>query len=282
MTLRARCSPGWSSFTLVELLVAVAVLSLLLAALAQIIGIINGSWLIGRQHLDNLLKGRAAVDLISRDLARGVFRADLPAFVDQNGLQSPDSTNYYAFYSGGLGTGVRAISLIHYYEATTATNSILERGEGPVAYTDSIPFGTSSLSELTQLENTAADYQQIATGVVAFRLVFYHNVGQYYSLNYLDNATNRASAITCTLAVLDEISQQVLAQQGKLSSFINSSAFTVPSNPQVGLKYSWEQNLNAAGFFNNYPKRVATGVKIFERVLYLPLVSPSATNYVQP
>jgi type II secretory pathway pseudopilin PulG len=278
-------SASRSSFTLVELLVAIAVLALLLTALAQILAFVSGSWLVGRQNSDNMTKGRATLDLIARDLANGVFRPDLPAFVDQNGNPSSASVNYsfpdYAFYTGRLTSGTRALSMVDYYQSTNSTSSVLERGALPLEYTNAapfettaLPFGATSLSGLSQLVAASSDYQQVATGVVAFRFFFFHALGNYYSLNYIDNATNRANAVGCTIAVLDASSQQMLAQQGKLSSLINSGAFAVPSNPTYGFKYTWEQNLNAPGFFNGYPKKVATGLKVFERVTFLPAVSP--------
>jgi type II secretory pathway pseudopilin PulG len=69
-----------SSFTLVEILVAVAVMSLILLILAQMTGTVNQAWQAGVGRVDNFTKARAILDLAASDVQHAVIRNDYPIF----------------------------------------------------------------------------------------------------------------------------------------------------------------------------------------------------------
>ncbi len=161
--------PG--AFSLVELLVAMVVLTLLVLILAQIMGLASLSWLMGKQRINNLTKARVFLDLIAHDVQDGVFRPDLAAFLDQSGATVSMSSTSYAFYSKRPGGGARSIALLNYKLSQSSTSYSLMRGALPIGWTNPPPSfagmnaATVGLPELAGL--TASNYSEVASGVIA-------------------------------------------------------------------------------------------------------------------
>jgi prepilin-type N-terminal cleavage/methylation domain-containing protein len=69
-----KLEPG---FTLAELLVAVAILSLLVLLLASLLGGVNRAWVSGEQQVETYQDGRALIELMSRELRQGIISPKL-------------------------------------------------------------------------------------------------------------------------------------------------------------------------------------------------------------
>jgi type II secretory pathway pseudopilin PulG len=280
---RARRS---GAFSLVELLVAMVVLTLLVLILAQIMGLVSGSWAMGKQRMDNLTKARVFLDLIARDMQDGIFRPDLAAFLDQTGATASMSSTSYAFYTKRTGGGTRPIALLNYKLNATSTTYSLMRGALPVAWSGPPPSfagltaGTVGLPELSNF--TAGNYSEVASGVVAFRLYFINAdttvspPTNAYSWNYLPwnysaTGTGKASVAVCvTVAVLDDRTQALLETQSKMGPLSTALNGSMPATLTGSLKDIWDSQINTAGFLSPYPEQVRTGLKVFERVIPLP------------
>jgi prepilin-type N-terminal cleavage/methylation domain-containing protein len=66
----ARVSHG---FTLVEVLIATAILSLLVILLASLVSAVNRAWISGEQQVSEFQDGRAVLELISRELSQAII-----------------------------------------------------------------------------------------------------------------------------------------------------------------------------------------------------------------
>ena len=93
-----------TSFTLVEVLVAVSVLSFILLILAQVTGMVNKASHDGIGRVDNFTKSRAMLDLIASDLEHAVIRPDLPIFQTGGTMNTNSATSSSGGFSGGTYT----------------------------------------------------------------------------------------------------------------------------------------------------------------------------------
>ena len=69
-----------NAFTLVEMLVAIAVLALVTVLIADMMGSVSSAWNRSREKMDNFGKGRALLNLLQQELQNAVLREDLPVF----------------------------------------------------------------------------------------------------------------------------------------------------------------------------------------------------------
>lgn len=76
------------AFTLVELLISIAILSLLVVLLANLLGGVSRAWTSGERQVQTFQDGRAALDLISRELAQAVISPRLQ-FIQNPGTLDP-------------------------------------------------------------------------------------------------------------------------------------------------------------------------------------------------
>ncbi len=265
---------GTPAFTLVEVLVAIAVLSFLLLILARMMGMVSGAYRQGNNRIDNFTKSRAMLDLIAGDLQKGVYRPDLPAFgtgsqwVTNNGISSltnTASTNAFFTRRAGIGSNVRDLSLV-IYTLDISTNAVLQRSDyaipwaAPTSWTNSIPFSTSMDALLDKTTS-----RQVAEGVVAFGLAFQRQDGSLTNAYSGYNATNPVVAIGIGLAVVDLQTEQSLgmANLAKISSSL-ATIFSTSIINTNGIKAGWDKAMTN-GFFADYPKALGGGLKTFER-----------------
>lgn len=254
-----------AAFTLVELLVAVAVLSILMVTMSQLLGTVGRVTSEGKRREDNFSKARSTLEMFSRDVRIGVFRMDLAAFRDSGGNAS------LCFYTGrpGEGSGLRSLSLVR-YQLETASGS-LQRGALPVAW-DS-PAGLVSLGQNSSLPNySGMTLETMTTGVVRFSVYFLDSTGKLSrQFANLDQA-NPTRAIGITMAVVDEDTLRLLKadQLSALTSVTGKFPDDPAASPTQSLKTYWERKMEEPGFYNDYPQSIRSGLKIFERYVVLP------------
>lgn len=249
-----------SAFSLIELMVAVAVLSMLMALLGQMFGIMSGSYRSGQRRVNNFTKARAMLDLFSRDLQAGVFRTDLAAF--------PGSRMAFYTERAGIGTQgatLRNVSLVEYSLDTSSTNSTLQRGDMAIAWTS--PASDISFANTTSLPSASTlSVRDTAPGVVGFQIVFILQDGTF-TTSYISSTTNPVRTVGITLAVIDDQTMQRLTST-QLAALRTGLTNSITSGSTV--KADWEKYLASGLNWNSYPRDLATGLRIFERYIVLP------------
>ena len=261
------------AFTLVEVLVAIAVLSIMilfLGTIATSIGSVSHGSL---QNAETSNDARAVLDLMGRELAAGVSRPD---FNQTNWIPVTGSGSTLGFYSRNTGSAIastgttttyRPLSYIEYTWSQSTTNSFLARGDQAFLWTDSIPLGYPAATP------TPPAVSDVLDGVVAFQVSFLQQDGNF-SANY---ASTNTLAATVSLAMVDSDSLKVLINSAKLqslSTFLNqavTSAGTTTSGEMTNSpRMDWENAINSSTGINAYPQQVKTGLHFFERTVDLP------------
>jgi len=254
-----RCSRGprarsLASFSLIELLVSIAVLTLLLAILSSFLISINSTWAQGKSTINNFAKARSSLDIMTLDYQLGVFRPDVPAFTS-------GSNTFYTLRQSSSTYTDPTRSLICYQVQTTATNSVLQRAANTVT---TIPFNTSTIP-------AANNYLNMVDGVLSMQLSFVTPTG---AITNAYAAGDKAVAVD--LAIVDDTTLAVLVSTGKLATLSGDAAFNVNINGGKTPYQTWQANFNhttgAANPINyaNYPANIRGGVQFFERYVPLP------------
>jgi prepilin-type N-terminal cleavage/methylation domain-containing protein len=274
-------------FTLVELLVAVTITSIILFSLAQAIGFVSQLWLNGVGAVDNLTKARDIMAAMNRDVQMMVLRPDTAAFVDKNGNPA------FAFYSNvqSSGADTRTVSLVEY---TIPTGSqTLQRLTYGMNYSNAVTPMVSTpaptvMSQLTTGSGGNMTPENMATGVLLFQYQFVNGSGTiltgastsvnptftYDYINPRDPANPRA--IIVSLLVLDNQGYLIASQNPAImTSLLNLFNSALPAAGQT-YGYSWNQVLNGGTFGPNLPTPIRSGVRVFQHYIPLPVISPGS------
>jgi len=270
--------PQKRSFTLVEMLVAIAITGLILTTMLTMVSLAGRVWGEGIAQVDNFTRARAMLDLISGDIQGGVFRPDLPAFgtfgtgdtlVVTNGmseLQNPAALSTNAFYTrrAGVGTGMRDLSLV-VYSPSGATNAALNRSYLSVPWTPSGNWSSVLPFQTNQPGTATATAMDTAEGVVGFELLFLRSDGSLTNAYGGYQASNPVVGAVVGLAVVDSRTLHLLNQQNKLSTLeaSMSSMLTGTNSP----KAEWDEALTSS-FYQGYPDTMGSGLKTFERFAF--------------
>lgn len=241
-----------SAFTLVELLVAITVLALISVVLAQMLSATSQTWISGQARANNFTKGRAMMDLLTRDLQGGVYRSDLPAF-------PAGTVGFYTERPGYSGASpTRNLSWVQ-YDLGLSSNTVLQRADLAETWASTAPpaFGNTAAP-------LGATPRDTAPGIVGFKVQFIYPDGSI-STNYV--ATNRPKVAAVGLAVVDDKSLKLLKAE-KIESLRNG--FSNSATGTNSIKADWEQYLKNDLAWDAYPKSLSSGLKIFERYVSLP------------
>ncbi|MBN8711999.1 MAG: hypothetical protein BGO12_06255 [Verrucomicrobia bacterium 61-8] len=248
-----------SAFTLIELLLAFAVLSLLLILLAQAVGAVQQTWLSGVARIDNFSKARVILGMIDRDLQSAVLRPDLAAFLDENGNPA------CAFYTQISGVnGNRRLSLVRYSQTNFATNAVFRRADY------GLDFSTNSMTLATtnKLPDLAkAVEQEVAEGVLRFEWQFVAADGTFqpgYRFDYTNpEASSNTRSVIISLLALDDRAIKIGSETGKLDALLQKFSGT----PATGQTYAslWNAVIQNPSFSAGLPAPLTGGVRVFER-----------------
>lgn len=245
---------GARAFTLLEILVSVAVLSLMMVFLAKAIGTMGSTWQKGLQRINNFTKARAMLDLLTNDIQAGVFRSDLAAF--------PNSAIAFYTLRPGIG-GTRQLSLVQYAINTSDDQSTLQRGDLAEKWDSTISFG--STNDFGGASPTARD---TASGVVGFELIFVQKDGSL-SRAYSTSTNNPSVVVAVTLAVVDDQANQQLSSLHQATQLRGALKSAVSGTRSI--RADWESYLASGLSWKSYPASLGTGLKIFERYVPLPV-----------
>ena len=269
-----------SGFTLVEVLVAITVLSIILVMLAQMAGLVNKASYEGLGRVDNFTKSRAMLDLVASDLQHAVIRSDLPIF-QSGGILSTNSGGGFTdgVYAAALFTcvpgipsssvAVRDVSLVTYAITNNSSEKVLlERSDLAVPWSGA----TTNLSfqgDLGSLTNSVTARDMVA-GVVGFQFSFRRADGTISTSYTGYNLANPVVAVGVTLAVIGEQALDKMSVPN-LQQIENMLANVTPisTNNIAGVEVLWNEQLTP-NFYQLYPKDLATDFKTFERWIVFP------------
>ena len=267
------------SFTLVEMLVSIAVLSLMIAAMAQMAQLVSDAWGKGSSRIDDFTKGRATLDLVMGDIQRGVFRNDIPSFL--TGAQST-YTNGATYFTGGTytnafytrvagidsGVSVRDVSLVSYGLNSANQGSdkiVLQRSELPVSWATTgatnIAFGNDAA--FTTLTSYASP-QNVSPGVVGFQVLFRHQDGSTISASSYTGEDFTHGPIVAVGVGIAVLGKQALAEMSstQINTLVGQLASPTPSISNSA-KSAWDRYFPT--IVNQYPKSLGTSLRTFER-----------------
>ncbi len=249
-----------SGFSLLELLVAMAVLSLILVLLFNAVTAVTNTWRRGMARIDNFSKARAVLGLLDRDVQSMVLRKDLAAFVDEAGKPA------CAFYSLMNGSeGDRRLSFIKYSVPTNGTQ--LLRADYGMDYGNR----TLSLNNTNSLPDAAlASPQDLVDGILRFEWQFLGPDGDFQSAFERSgtNASANSKTLVVSLLVLDDNTLGTLQRTGTRDTLLTELAGT-PASGQTYAQY-WNERIRSAGFGSSLPAPVRAGIRTFHRHIQIP------------
>jgi len=249
-----RCTSARRGFTLIEVLVAVAVMALMLGMLGQMIASIRQASQGGQAKVDNFTRGRIAMYIICDDLKRGIYnRPDLPLpFSDAN---QSFYTQRQGYPGSGAGKNPRQISLVSYVTNASGTSNTLTRYDTEADW-DSLANIAFSSTDLP----TPSHANSMVSNVVGFTILY---MGTNGILHTTYDPTNGLAGFAVGLALID---QKSAARMPSSQITVLTQAFDTGSSITNGIRAYWENNVPWASISALAPG----GLKIFERYVILP------------
>jgi prepilin-type N-terminal cleavage/methylation domain-containing protein len=302
--------PRRSGFTLVEILVAMAVLSIVAVGLLQILSLSMQTWQQGLAQTNCYTKARVVLDSVTADIQRGVFRPDLKNFPTPTSTLTPTFT--FSTRDAGATTGttsVRPVSLVTYQMSGSAgLQGCLLRSEQPINWGGtSTSTGTTNLSFYQSVTSVTAATgtttapppdDLLCTGVAGFEMVFLLSNGSTVLAKYYQTPTaSPVVMIGVAVAVIDDqamtqLQPTVSPNFGNIQKALETALFSnsnfnnnfspmtlsssgsyTSSNavPERSIKELWDPAMLSIFQSPSYPKSLASGFQTFER--FVPCTS---------
>ncbi len=270
---------GQRGFTLVEMLVAVAVLGLLVAMLAQTVALTGQAISVNSKKLDATGEARLVFDRLATDLAARPRRSDLGAlFTKINGGTSTAGANdTLQFYSEVDGySGAHQIAAVGYRIQQTTTTRYYQLERGAVG-TDWGP-GTSSNPFVQFLPNMFAapltadpNYDVLANGVFRLEFCVLLNTGVMTNppaptASSPNTDLTNVVGLIVAIGVLDANSLKSVshAQLQQLAAALPDN--TSGDNPLA----DWNTARAQTGFASGIPPQIIQSVRLYQRTFYVP------------
>ncbi len=251
---------GRRGFTLVEILVAIAILAFISGVLAQLTAMASHTSQMCQRRSNDFTKARALLDLLTLDVKAGLFRDDLAC------TASPGDMAFYTQRPGMNSSATRNLALVRYTIDTSAANSALDRSDLPMSWgspASNISFGnTTSLPKLSSVTSHEA-----APGVVGFQIRFLLADGTIQSV-YANTPDNPLRAIGITLAVVDDTDLTSL-KPATITSIVNQLSSAAAASSGSLVKTAWETALQSSFDWSGCPATLRDNIRIFERVVYV-------------
>jgi prepilin-type N-terminal cleavage/methylation domain-containing protein len=277
--MKPRSSAG-RAFTLVEMMVALAVLSLLILIIIQVLSFSAQAVDKNSKNLDASSQARLVFDRIGVDFAARAKRTDLGVVFTKT--TTAGVSDCFRFYSQVAGySGTRGVTAVGYWVPSSDAGSQhpiyqLERGAVGTDWTGGT--GMSFLpSVLTEADTTAADnpltdYDVLASDV--FRLEFcYLKTDGTLTINNPNAGTANPTSLTgiagvvVALAVIDDKSMQLLSSPSTQLGALSEALEKTPdgADPIAG----WNAAINAGLGVSGIPNPVLQNLRVYERTFYV-------------
>ena len=266
------------AFTLVELLTATAILSLLLMLMFQIVSEILQSTKVQNQQMESVASARRALDVMACDLQNAVVGEDVSILVPS----SPGTTNLFslmAYRRGPNGDATNRFLAINY---STNGSDQLFRSYGSVDYsqrnfltvayatnTPSYPLASHILgvealavTERTNYPVTSSVSPNWATN--AYNSTNANTPDGFNALittkpNFASSLTNRSYAMQVWIAAVDDQNYSLLTNTGKLDAV--KTALSNASDPS-----GWRDAVDGSSI----PAPAKSGIRILNKTITLP------------
>ena len=276
------------AFTIVELLVSVAVLTVLILLVSRLFSSATVIATSGNKRLDDEAQVRPLFDRMSVDFSQMLKRSDVDYFLKSSTNPQPGN-DQIAFYSNVAGYYPSAgsqspISVVGYRinsnSSSTALNKLERMAKGlvwnGVSATDTpvvfLPLTISSSWPAATNGNSDSDYELIGPYVFRFEYYYLLNNGRFSDTPWNTSAghTNVAgmqdvTAISVCVATIDPKSRRLLSdsQVTTLNSYLlDFSTSMAPGD----LLSQWQTALDA---INDVPRPAISAIRIYERYFYL-------------
>jgi prepilin-type N-terminal cleavage/methylation domain-containing protein len=276
-------------FTLLEMLVALAVLSMVVLLLFQTIGATSSSSAMMKRRLDMDAEARSIFDRMDADITSMVIRQDVDTLflgLPQDGSGGVDRNDQFYFYSqapgySGSTGGLSPLSMVGYM----VTNQQLSRMAMTKGW-DDLPFLTTNVSvtgfnttNLPQCLGNATNYWHVV-GPAVFRMEIGlmmkpgtvnadGSTNQVNSYAYLGNPSKprhglaNVAAVVVAIGLLDPSSKAIVPP----SQLSNMSALLQDCMTNGGIPLNgWETNLTLS---NGLPPLLANRVRLYIRTFPL-------------
>lgn len=304
MEMRSPSYPRQMAFSLIELVIAVAVLTMLTLFVAQLVN--NASIIVtnSRKHTDAASQARLVFDRMSGDFAKIVRRTDVDyLFSKQPGN---DKMFFYseapAFFDGGASTFKprSSVALVGYrinanYQIERFGKLLSWSGGGstqpggvvfltypptskvtpkPTPLPSSLLENnwTSALGSAPAYDGVDDDYHVIADQVCRLEFCFQLNNGKYVfdpvgGAESTVHSLDDVSAVVVALVVLDAASQKIVDISKVSAAFSDPTTADLSSSPPVLMAEHWQKQLYQSNFAQSagIPREAAAQIRIFER-----------------
>lgn len=259
---------AFAGFTLIEVLVASAILAFLLVTFLSISSYASQAWKSSQQKMEEFSTARVVLNRIRSDLETIVIRPDLPLF--------PNNTVGFMTLKRGVGTDPRLLSYVEY--STNSSNQVIRASHAYSLTSDPPPFSTNSTipSPGTTTNNS------LANGIIGFQTSYLSKNGSWttsFNSKYDTNtsiATNSTVAVRVSLVMVSSEGLRHLQDTGKLADLAGymsdpglTTAATSPTNSPEGY---WNNEKINKGTNSSIGMDLPTirSLRTFERVFFLP------------
>jgi len=287
--MRGRAEIGGSgrpgAFTLVEVLVALAVLSLLVLLVGQLMVNANSTITASRKRIDALGQARAVFDRMTMDFAGRLRREDVDASFEKH--PGDDSMAFYSatrglYPSQSATADTRVLSVVGYRVSRDSKGRPrLERGARGLSWSDMVftpvlsgvqkqRFTTPNSLPAIDVGSGPGNYQVLSDSVVRMEISYLLKADATHSSPRLAAGlpadVRDISAVVVTIAVLDEQSRKLVGDYDLLQG-----AFP-DAEDGVDPLAVWSGLVNSIDFARKagIPLPAAQSVRLYQRYFPLP------------
>jgi prepilin-type N-terminal cleavage/methylation domain-containing protein len=284
-----------NAFTLAELLVSVAVLTILVLIATRMINSAATVTTLGSKRMDTDSQVRPVLDRMAADFAQMIRRADVDYFVKSGDQAGNDQIAFFSMVAGYYPpTGSQSpLSLVAYRinadTSSSSFNRMQRMGKGliwssvsPTPAASPLPspnppwiiFGGSptlqtnwpsaTVSDPSNQNYKDPDYELVAPQVFRFEYFYLLNTGAVSDSPGAAGMQDVA-AIVVTVAAIDQKTRALLtdAQVSTLSGRLKDFDVTKPIHD---LTTSWQAALDAVA---DMPRVAISGIRMYQRYFYL-------------
>ena len=267
------------AFTLVELLVSMTVFSVIVVALANLVGAVSSGWTRSQESMDNFSAARALLGSLDRDLASAVVRPDLPAFSD-NGTAGRGMAAPISFYTRQFGQTAydpdgRALTYVSYAWSKTDGRRLFERLSHPQSYHDSLDWQNAFLfsNAAPKLIFDPAQTSQLSDGVYGVASQFINADGSLADqFNPPAAAAAKSRAIRVSLLIVSREADRLANDLGVSDRLELDFHTAAAASSSLTAKTAWDKLI--AGRLN-CPSKILAGIRTYEKIIAL---NPSAAS----
>lgn len=260
-----------AGFTLVEVLVAAAVMALLFVVLSQVIAMTRQAISLNTGKLDASGQARAVFDRLAKDLSAKPVHPNLDMAITKSA--GNDSLRFFSQVNGYTDTSdaalIRGITAVGYKVADTlpassgAAHQLLRGASG----TSWQAAGSQALNFHTTPSPKDADYDVLGNGVFRLEIVYLLDTGVFSNSNGSADSDDysRVKAVVVGIAVLDAGSRDIINPTADADLQILADSLRDTEEGRDPLA-QWTADMAQAGFASGVPQRVIQGVRLYQRI----------------